>query len=130
MSNVSHGSNQFRDTELSELEALKTMRIQSLTSIVNHPKKDSLISKLGRMMKDNIKKKKLKPGVKKYTYKPMTEKDVSDSHLITKVEYGHFENFLRSTESNSRVFERNQQFEEQKKLSKSVDAIPVEMNRN
>ena len=44
VSNVSSGSAAtFRDTELSEIDALKTMRIQSLTSIVNHPEKKSLM---------------------------------------------------------------------------------------
>lgn len=37
-SRISHVSNStFRDTQLSEIDALKTMRIQSLTSIVNVP---------------------------------------------------------------------------------------------
>jgi hypothetical protein len=54
MSNVSNGSAAtFRDTELSEIDALKTMRIQSLTSIVNHPEKKTLIEKFENLVKNN-----------------------------------------------------------------------------
>jgi len=53
-SRMSYASSQFRDTELSEIEALKTMRIQSLTSILNTPKDNSLVKKLGSFVKDNI----------------------------------------------------------------------------
>jgi hypothetical protein len=52
MSNVSNST--FRDTQLSEIDALKTMRIQSLTSIVNKPEKKSLMQKLGVMVKNNV----------------------------------------------------------------------------
>lgn len=52
-SNISNGSSTFRDTELTEVDALKTMRIQSLTSIVNNPEKKSLIKKIESMVKNN-----------------------------------------------------------------------------
>jgi len=60
------------------------------------------------MMKNNMKRKKImqKPA-KKYTYKPLSEKDVSDSYMIPKVRFRDFENYLLSTEVNSRIFERN-----------------------
>ena len=71
-SNLSNGSSTFRDTELTEVDALKTMRIQSLTSIVNNPEKKSLIKKIESMVKNNTigKKHMHRKAQKKYVYKP------------------------------------------------------------
>ena len=82
---VSHQT--FTDTEISHSEAMKTMRIQSLSSIVNHPKQETLMKKLGKMVKDNIKGKKHMSSRAKFVYKPMTEQDVPDSLHIPKVNW-------------------------------------------
>jgi hypothetical protein len=101
MSNVSDGT--FRDRELSEIDALKTMRIQSLTSIVNYPKKKTLIEKLGRMVKNNVQVKKHmnRSSQKNYHYKPLTEKDVPDNLNIPKVGLKDFEKHIKKTQTNA-----------------------------
>ena len=97
MSNASNGT--FRDTELSEIDALKTMRIQSLTSIVNYPQKKTLYEKLGKIVKNNVQGKKHmnRSSQKKYHYKPLTEKDVPDNFNIPKVGLKDFENHIKKT---------------------------------
>jgi hypothetical protein len=42
-------STNFRDTELSHADAMKTMRISSLSSIVNQPKKRGFMKQLASM---------------------------------------------------------------------------------
>ena len=75
----------FRDTEVSQADALNTMRIASLSSIVNQPKKDTLMKKLGRAIKDQVQGRKNAKGRTKFVYKPMTEEEVPESSHIPKV---------------------------------------------
>ena len=61
------------------------MRIQNLTSIVNKPKRDSLLLKITRAVQNRIQsrrgenKKGNKLPSKNIPYKPILEKDVNDS---------------------------------------------------
>ena len=87
---------------MSELDAYKTMRIQSLTSIVNHPEKETFMKKVGNMMKSNIKGKKHMKKNEKYFYKPMQEKDIPESYYIPKVSYPKdFQSHLQRIETTS-----------------------------
>ena len=120
MSNVS--SSTFRDTQLSEIDALKTMRIQSLTSIVNKPKNKTLMQKLGKIVKNNVQGKKHmnRASNKKYFYKPLEEKDVSDSFHIPKVNFKDFERHIGKTTTNANEYNSHRETEEQKRLSSMV----------
>ena len=80
-------SHTFRDTEVSHQSALNTMRISSLSSIVNFPKKESLMKKLGKAIKDQVKGKKHMHTKVKYVYKNLQEKDVPSSLHIPKVSF-------------------------------------------
>ena len=85
-SNVSMNSAGSQLTEIDELKQ-KSLHINSLTSIVNNPKKDSFMKKLKKVVKNNIQGKKHmhRSANKKYTYKHLTEKDIPDSYHIPKV---------------------------------------------
>ena len=63
--------------------------IQSLASIVNHPKNESMLKKLGKYVKNGIQGKRhaTRTGSKKFTYKVLTEKDIHGSLHIPKVTY-------------------------------------------
>lgn len=82
----SAGSRGSQMTEIDELKQ-KSLHINSLTSIVNNPKKDSFMKKLKKVVKNNIQGKKHmhRSANKKYTYKHLTEKDIPDSYHIPKV---------------------------------------------
>jgi len=71
----------FRDTQCDQEDADKLMHMQSLTSIVNNPKKESFFNKV----KNNIKSKLTNKNAEKYDFKPMTEAMVEDSLSIPKV---------------------------------------------
>lgn len=47
-------TNTFADGNQSELDTLKAMRMQNLTSIVNNPKRDTFLDKLGSAVKNKI----------------------------------------------------------------------------
>lgn len=47
-------ANTFIDSNHSELDTLKAMRMQNLTSIVNNPKRDTFLDKLGSAVKNKI----------------------------------------------------------------------------
>lgn len=57
---------------------------------------------------------------KKYTYKPMTEKDVSDSFHIPKVSYKDFERHISKTSANANEYASHRESEEQRRLSSMV----------
>ena len=50
----SASSSTFRDTAVEQAEADSLMHAQSLTSIVNNPKKDSLLRKVKNMVKQKV----------------------------------------------------------------------------
>ena len=80
-SNISSMSKQstFRDTMVDEEDASSLMHCQSLASIVNNPKKDSLVRKMASMVKSKV------VGSKEPKFKAMTEAQVEDSPAIPKV---------------------------------------------
>lgn len=82
----SAGSRGSQITEIDELKQ-KSLHINSLTSIVNNPKKDSFMKKFKKVVKNQIQGKKHmhRSANKKYTYRHLTEKDIPDSYLIPKV---------------------------------------------
>jgi len=47
-------TNTFVESNYSELDTLKAMRMQNLTSIVNNPKRDTFLDKLGSAVKNKI----------------------------------------------------------------------------
>jgi len=53
-SNISTVSGTFRDTHVDQEDADSLMKKQSLTSIVNNPKKDSLVSKMASLVKSKV----------------------------------------------------------------------------
>ena len=63
----SNGENTFRDTKVDGTKANEIMHVQSLTSITNHPKKESVFKKA----MNSVKQKVTGTGVPKF--KPMTE---------------------------------------------------------
>ena len=93
---------------MTEMDAYKTMRIQSLTSIVNHPDKESFMKKVGNMMKNNIKGKKHMQKNEKYFYRPMTEKDIPESNYIPKVSYPKdFSSHFQRVQATSQLYHKN-----------------------
>lgn len=77
MSSVSTGT--FRDTHLDQDDAVSLMHEQSLASIVNNPKKDSLVSKMASLVKSKV------IGSSQPKFKPLKESQVEDSTAIPKV---------------------------------------------
>ena len=66
----------FRDTQVDKEEADIMMNCQSLASIVNNPKKESMFKKVKTMLRHQI-----QGGPSPY-YKAMGEKDVEESTII------------------------------------------------
>ena len=69
----------FRDTMVDAPVAQDIMRVQNLTSITNHPKKESMFKKAINSVKQKVSR----SGAPKF--RPMTESQVDDSGLIPKV---------------------------------------------
>ena len=93
-SNMSMAST-FRDTQCDQEDANNLMHMQSLTSIVNNPKKESFFNKV----KNNIKSKLTIKSAEKYDFKPMTEAMVEDSLSIPKVSAKKdFKDYFKSLE--------------------------------
>ena len=72
-------SGTFRDTHVDQDDASSLLHSQSLASIVNNPKKDSLVKKLGAMVKSKV------VGSTEPKFKPLKESQVEDSPVIPKV---------------------------------------------
>ena len=75
----------FRDTELDEFEASNLMKIQSLTSIINNPKNDTLFKQISGFIKSNP-----------MEYRKMTEHSVPESLTLPKVDMKDFAPYLDS----------------------------------
>ena len=69
----------FRDTNVDEADASSLMHCQNLASIVNNPKKQSLVKKMASMVKSKV------VGSKEPKFKPLKESQVEDSTAIPKV---------------------------------------------
>lgn len=79
-SNMTTGSTgTFRDTHVDQEDADSLMKKQSLASIVNNPKKDSLVSKMASLVKSKV------IGSSQPKFKPLKESQVEDSPAIPKV---------------------------------------------
>ena len=78
-SNISTVSGTFRDTCVDAGDANSLMHEQSLASIVNNPKKDSLVSKMASLVKSKV------IGSSQPKFKPLKESQVEDSTAIPKV---------------------------------------------
>lgn len=80
------------------------------------------MQKLGVMVKNNVhgKKHMNRASNKKYFYKPLTEKDVSDSFHIPKVNFKDFERHIGKTSTNANEYKSYREIEEQKRLSSMV----------
>ena len=57
---------------------------------------------------------------KNYHYKPLTEKDVSDSFHIPKVSFKDFSRHIEKTSTNANEYKSYRDSEEQKRLSHMV----------
>ena len=90
-SNVSGASSgTFRDTAVGQDDANSLMHGQSLTSIVNNPKKDSLMRKMASLVKSKV----IGSSVPKF--KAVKESQVEDSAAIPKVNpQKDFKEYLR-----------------------------------
>ena len=78
-SNMSSASSTFRDTNVDEEDASSLMHCQNLASIVNNPKKQSLVKKMASMVKAKV------VGSKEPKFKSLKESQVEDSTAIPKV---------------------------------------------
>lgn len=77
----SNGASTFRDTEIEREEANNFMKIQSLSSIVNNPKSESLLRQVGTFIK--------KSTVKEY--KPLKESRIPESITLPKITLSDFQ---------------------------------------
>ena len=78
-SNISSASGTFRDTFVDSGDASSLMHSQNLTSIVNNPKKDSLVRKMASLVKSKV------MGSTEPKFKPLKESQVEDNPSIPKV---------------------------------------------
>jgi len=69
----------FRDTFMEEDKAKEIKNVQSITSIVNNPKKESMLKKMTRIVKKKV------VGGGKPSFKPLKEDQIEISTLIPRV---------------------------------------------
>ena len=72
-------SSKYRDTNVEQKEASQIMHGQSLASIINNPKKESLFSKMKTVVKQKV------TGTAAPKFKPLDESQIEDSPAIPKV---------------------------------------------
>ena len=74
----------FRDTELDEADAVNLMKIQSLTSIINDPKSDTIYKQVSAFIKK----------VNKSEFKQLKESSIPESFSIPKIHMNDFKDYL------------------------------------
>eukprot|EP00347_Sterkiella_histriomuscorum_P013600 403364097 len=79
-------SHTFRDTELDENDAINLMKIQSLTSIINNPKSDTIYKQVSSFIKK----------VNNNDFKQLKESQIPDSMSIPKITIKDFQDYLNS----------------------------------
>lgn len=124
--NTSNYNTTFRDTDLSEATGMKTLQIQSLTSIVNHPGElNTLSSRVKTAVKNKILGKKYaKKNGPKFFYKPLREQDIPESPFIPKVNYPKdFERAVLNRHGSAMAYASNRD-QEQARLDKAAEQNP------
>ena len=135
MSAMTNGT--FRDTNVHQNDADSLLHAQSLSSIVNNPKKDSLVKKMASLVKSKV------VGSSVPKFKKLEESQVEDSPAIPKVNpQKDFKDYIKKVSKPSvKTYQQNhpqkspeefeQQPEEESKgnVIKEVDPFAVKKER-